>query len=279
MMMNTNDQPVAPLAGRCGVILGVANERSIAWSIARAAHAAGARLAFNYQNQRLAESVQELAATLDGTPDTSGPAAGAGSICLPCDLTHDEEIDRFFSQVGEQMGGRLDFLVHSVAFARKEELAGRYLNTTRGGFALALEVSAYSLVAAARRAEPLMKAAGGGSILTLTYLGSERVIPNYNVMGVAKAALEASVRYLAADLGPESIRVNAISAGPIRTLAAHAITGFGDMLKTFAERAPLRRNTDPEEVAATAVFLLSDAARGITGETLYVDAGYHIMGM
>ncbi len=256
------------LNGKSGVILGVANKYSIAWAIAEAARAAGARLAFNYQNERLAQSVKEL--VNDGCP---------GSICLPCDLGDDDQIDAFFAEVGHQFGGKLDFLVHSVAFANREDLAGRFVDTSRNGFNLALEVSAYTLVAAARRAAPLMEAAGGGAIITMTYFGAEKVIKNYNVMGVAKAALEASVRYLAADLGAQAIRVNAISAGPVKTHAARGISGFSSMLTIAAERAPLKRNVDPREIAQTAIFLASDGGSGITGETLYVDGGYNIIGL
>ncbi len=255
------------LEGKRGVIFGVANNYSIAWHIAKAAGAAGARLAFNYQNERVESGVRVLVSNI---PD---------ALCLPCDLTRDDQLDHFFEHVREAFDGQLDFMVHSIAFAKKEDLSGRFIDTPRGGFNMALEVSVYSLVAAARRAQPLMDAAGGGSIITLSYLGAERVVPNYNVMGVAKAALEASVRYMAADLGQDKIRVNAISAGPIRTLAASGISGFGRMIKLVAEKAPLKRNVDSDEVADTAVFLASDASRGITGETIYVDAGYNIMGL
>ena len=256
------------LEGKNGVILGVANRYSIAWGIARAAAQAGARLAFNYQNERTEQGVKKLLAA--EMPD---------AVCLPCNVTNDEEIARFFEKIGNHFGGQLHFLVHSIAFARKEELAGRFADTSRAGFALAMDVSVFSLVAAARCARPLMEAADGGSVLTLSYFGAEKVVRNYNVMGVAKAALEASVRYLAADLGPDGVRVNAISAGPIKTLAARGITGFSDMLGLAAERAPLRRNVEAGEVGQAAVFLASDAARGITGEILYVDAGYNIMGL
>jgi len=254
------------LNGLCGAVLGVANERSIAWKIALAAREAGARLAFNYQNERLERDVRALTQSIPG------------ALCLPCDVGDEAQIDKFFGAVGEAFGGRLDFLIHSLAFARKEDLAGRFVDTSRDGFLLALEVSTYSLVAVARRALPLMRAAGGGSIVTMTYFGAEKVVRNYNVMGVAKAALEASVRYLAADLGPQGVRVNAISAGPIKTLAARGITGFNDMFAAAAEHAPLRRAIEPEEVAQTAAFLVSPAARAITGEIIHVDAGFHIMG-
>jgi enoyl-[acyl-carrier protein] reductase I len=254
------------LDAKHGVVLGVANERSIAWNIAQEAHAAGARLAFNYQNERVQPSVSTLVQTIPG------------SICLSCDVSQDAQLDRFFAQVAQAFEGKLDFLIHSIAFAHKEDLSGRYLDTSREGFRTALDVSVYSLVACARRALPLMKAAGGGSIVAMSYYGAEKVFPNYNVMGVAKAALESSVRYLAADMGPDAVRVNAISAGPIKTLAARAITGFSEMMNVVAERAPLKRATDPKEVAQTAVFLVSPASCGITGETIYVDSGYHIMG-
>ncbi len=255
------------LSGKSGVILGVANERSIAWSIAQEMHAAGARLAFNYQNERLAGNVRELA-------DAMGQVT-----CLPCDLSDDEQIDRFFGQVGVAFDGKLDFLVHSVAFANKEELMGRYMNTSRAGFQLAMDVSCYSLVAATRRAAPLMKAAGGGAIVTMSFFGAEKVVINYNVMGVAKAALEASVRYLAADMGQDNIRVNAISAGAVKTLAARGISNFSLMLQISQDRSPMKRNVEPREIGKTATFLCSDASSGITGETLYVDTGYHIMGL
>ena len=255
------------LDGKCGVILGVANERSIAWGIAQAAHEAGAGLVFNYQNERLEKDVCKLTEAIPG------------ARCLPCDLGNDSEIDAFFAQAAEAFEGKLDFLIHSVAFARREDLMGRFVDTSREGFRIALEASVYSLSAAVRRALPLFQAAGGGSVVTMTYLGAEKVIPNYNVMGVAKAALESAVRYLAADLGPEGVRVNAISAGPIRTTAARAISGFGEMLGIVEQRAPLRRNTATAEVAQTAIFLVSQAAAGITGEVLHVDSGYHIVGI
>jgi enoyl-[acyl-carrier protein] reductase I len=246
------------------LIVGVANKRSIAWSIAEAVHREGARLAFNYQGERLEEYVRGLAATLPG------------SIVHPCDVTKDEEIDALFAGVKKDFG-RLDFLVHCVAFANRGDLEGEFITTGRDGFRLALEISAYSLTALARRAAPLME--GGGSIVALSYLGADRVVPKYNVMGVAKASLEASIRYLAHDLGRSNIRVNGISAGPISTLAARGIPGFTKMLQFVRDKAPLQRNTDPAEVGDTALFLCSDMARGITGEVLFVDAGYHIMGM
>lgn len=255
------------LSGQNGVILGVANKNSIAWGIAQAMHAAGARLAFNYLNERMEPKVRKLTDEIEG------------ALTLPCDVTKDEEVDAFFNQVGEAFGGRLDFLVHSVAYAEREDLTGRFVDTSRSGFHTALEISAYSLVAVTQRALPLLKAAGGGSVMTMTYYGAEKAVSGYNVMGVAKAALEASVRYLAADLGPDAVRVNAISAGPVNTLSARGIRGFTDMLKAAADRAPLRRNVTLEEIGATAVFLASPASAGITGEILHVDAGYNIMGM
>lgn len=253
------------LSGKTGVVFGVANKRSIAWGIAQALAGAGARLALTYQGERLEENVRELAQTL---PDSLG---------LPCDVSNDAEVEAVFETLGRQFG-RLDFLIHSVAFAPKEELEGEFVNTSREGFRIALDVSAYSLVALAKAARPLL-AKEGGSIVTMTYYGAEKVVQNYNVMGVAKAALEASVRYLAADLGPQGIRVNAISAGPLNTLAARGISGFTDMLKIHAGKAPLRRNVEVKEVADTALFLCSPMGSGITGEVIYVDAGYNIMGM
>jgi len=253
------------LQGKTGLVFGVANRRSIAWAIARALAGAGAQLAFTYQGERLESGVRELAATVNSP------------LVLPCDVTRDEELDRVFDAVGEQLGG-LDILVHCVAFAAREDLDGRYVDTSRANFLMSLDISAYSLTAMAKRAEPLMERQGGGAILTLTYLGGERAMPNYNVMGVAKAALDASVRYLASDLGPKNIRVNAISAGPLRTLAARSITGFATMEEHYEKRAPLRRNVDASEVGQTALFLCSPMAAGITGEVLFVDAGYHIMG-
>ena len=252
------------LEGKKGLIVGVANKRSIAWSIAEALHREGARLAFNYQGERLEENVRALAKD------------APGSLVLPCDVTRDEEIDALFAGVGKEFG-RLDILVHCVAYAQKEDLEAGYLTTSRKGFQTALDISAYSLVALAQRAAPLME--GGGSILALTYLGSERVVPQYNVMGVAKAALEASIRYLAYDLGKKNIRVNGISSGPISTLAARGIPGFTRMLQYVREKSPLARNTEPSEVGDTALFLCSELSRGVTGEVIYVDNGYHIMGM
>ena len=256
------------LNGKHGLVVGVANKRSIAWAIAEAASGAGARLAVTYQGERLEENVRELSASLQEP------------LILPCDVTSDQQIADLFTRVGQEFGG-LDFLVHGAAFAPREELAAGFpfVQTSRAGFSLTLDVSAYSLIALARGAMPLMEARGGGSIVTLTYLGSERVFQNYNVMGVAKAALEASVRYLAADLGPKNIRVNAISAGPIKTLAASGISGFSSILQVYRDRAPLRRTIDTAEVADAAMFFLSPAGRGVTAEVLMVDAGYHATGM
>jgi enoyl-[acyl-carrier protein] reductase I len=256
------------LNGKHGLVVGVANKRSIAWAIAEAASRAGARLAVTYQGERLEENVRELTASLQDP------------LILPCDVTSDQQIADVFTRVGQEFGG-LDFLVHGAAFAPREELAAGFpfVQTSRAGFNLTLDVSAYSLIALARGALPLMESRGGGSIVTLTYLGSERVFQNYNVMGVAKAALEASVRYLAADLGPKNIRVNAISAGPIKTLAASGISGFSSILQVYRDRAPLRRTIDTAEVADAAMFLLGPAGRGVTAEVLMVDGGYHATGM
>ncbi|HXH08078.1 MAG TPA: enoyl-ACP reductase [Vicinamibacterales bacterium] len=254
------------LAGTHGLVVGVANKRSIAWAIARAAAAEGARLALTYQNERLEENVRELAAGLEG------------ALVLPLDVTRDEQVAAVYEAVDREFGA-LDFLVHGAAYAPREALSAPFLETSREDFRVALDVSVYSLVALARGARPLLERRGGGSILTLTYLGSERVFPNYNVMGVAKAALEAAVRYLAADLGPAGIRVNAISAGPVRTLAASGIAGFTGVLDHYRQRAPLRRTVETAEIADAAVFLLGPAGRGVTAEVLMVDAGYHAMGM
>ncbi len=254
------------LTGKLGLIVGVANKRSISWAIAQAAAKAGARLALTYQGERLEENVRELAEELERP------------LILPCDVTSDEQIASMYEETRRGFGG-LDFLVHGVAFAPREELDRRFVDTSREGFRLALDVSAYSLVALARGASELMAPRGGGSMLTLSYLGATRVFPNYNVMGVAKAALEACVRYLASDLGPNGIRVNAISAGPIRTLAASGISGFTNVLQVYRDRAPLRRTIEASEVADAAVFLLSEAGRGVSGEVLFVDAGFHAMGM
>ncbi len=253
------------LTGKIGLVAGVANKRSIAWAIAQAWHDAGATLAFTYQGERLKENVAELAATF-----------GPNTLILPCDVTRDEEISRVFSQIREKFG-KLHLLLHSVAFAPKESLEGVFVNTTREAFRVAHDVSAYSLVALAREAAPLMSE--GGSIVAMSYYGSEKVVPHYNVMGVAKAALEASTRYLAYDLGPKKIRVNCISAGPVNTLAARGISGFTDMLKKYEAQSPLKRNVHPDELGATGTFLASDGAAAITGQVLYVDCGYQIMGM
>ena len=254
------------LSNKTGLIVGVANKRSIAWAIAQAASTAGARVALTYQGERLEENVRELAG------DLTDP------LVLPCDVTEDAQIARVFDEVERSFGG-LDFVVHGAAFAAREDLSNPFVQTSRDGFRLALDVSAYSLIALSRGALPLMEKRGGGSILALTYLGSERVFQNYNVMGVAKAALESTVRYLAADLGPKNIRVNAISAGPIKTLAASGISGFSSILQHYRDRAPLRRTVDTSEVADAAVFLLSDAGRAVTAEVLMVDGGYHATGM
>ena len=254
------------LSGKTGLIVGVANRRSIAWAIAAAASKAGARLAITYQGERLEENVRELSAAL------------TDPVVLPCDVSNDEQIGAVFAQVERDFGG-LDFLVHGAAFAPREELSAPFVQTTRAGFRTSLDISAYSLIALSRGAVPLMERRGGGSVLTLTYLGSERVFQNYNVMGVAKAALEASVRYLAAELGPKNIRVNAISAGPIKTLAASGIAGFSGILQVYRDRAPLRRTVETAEVADAAVFLLGPGGRAITAEILMVDAGYHAIGM
>jgi enoyl-[acyl-carrier protein] reductase I len=250
--------------GKKVLVLGVANERSIAWGIAQALHREGATLGFNFLNEALEKRVRPLAAEV------------GCDLVLPCDVQSDEQLDSFFNEVRERWG-TVDAVVHSLAYAEKDDLSNRFVNTTRKGFQTALDISAYSLVAVANRALPLMQEKGG-SMLTLTYLGAERVVTNYNVMGVAKAALEASVRYLAADLGPSNIRVNAISAGPIKTLAASGIPQFRDMLAAFAEKAPLKRNVTQEDVGNTGLYLLGPLSSGVTGEVVYVDAGYNIMG-
>jgi enoyl-[acyl-carrier protein] reductase I len=253
--------------GKRGLVLGVANRRSIAWAIARRLADEGAQLAFTFQGERIEKNVRELAETV------SSP------LITECDVRADEDVARVFSEVGEAFDGQLDVLVHSVAFAAAEDLEGRFTDTPRDRFWLALDVSAYSLVACTRAAEPLMEAAGGGSVVTMTYLGGERAVPHYNVMGVAKAALDASVRYLAWDLGQKNVRVNAISAGPVRTLSARSIAGFPTMEAIVEERAPLHRHIDSDDVGAAAAYLLSEEARNVTGTTLYVDSGYHSMGM
>jgi len=253
------------LDGKTAVVFGVANKRSIAWAIAQAWHEAGARLAFTYQGERLKDKVADLVQTF-----------GEDTLLIPCDVTRDEDIDNVFQQVGERFG-KLDLLLHSVAFAPKEALEGDFINTSREAFATAHDISAYSLVALARGAAPLMT--DGGSIVAMTYYGAAKVIPHYNVMGVAKASLEASARYLAYSLGPKKIRVNCISAGPMNTLAARGIAGFSSMLKHYEEHAPLKRNVEPAELGQTGVFLASDGAAAITGQVIYVDCGYEIMGM
>jgi len=252
--------------GKRGLVLGVANKRSIAWAIARRLSDEGAQLAFTYQGERIEKGVRELAETV------SSP------LVTECDVRSDDDIERVVREAGESLGG-LDLLVHSVAFAAAEDLEGRFTDTPRDRFWMALDVSAYSLVATARAAEPLMEAAGGGSILTMTYLGGQRAVPHYNVMGVAKSTLDSSVQYLAWDLGQKNIRVNAVSAGPVRTLAARSIAGFPTMEAIVEERAPLHRHVDADDVGAAAAYLLSDEADNVTGTTLYVDSGYHAMGM
>src|SRR3954462_6591480 len=253
------------LSGKLGIVFGVANKRSIAWAIAQSWHKAGAKLAFTYQGERLKENVEELAGTF-----------GKDTLLMPCDVTKDDEFSRVFGDVGQEFG-KLDLMLHSVAFAPKDALEGDFVNTSREAFRIAHDVSAYSLVALSRAAAPLMR--DGGSIIAMTYYGSEKVVPHYNVMGVAKAALEASTRYLAYDLGPKKIRVNCISAGPVNTLAARGIAGFNEMLKHYEAHAPLKRNVTPEELGASGTFLASDGAAAITGQVIYVDSGYQIMGM
>ena len=254
------------LSGKKGIVFGVANKRSLAWAIAQQLAEAGARLAFTYQGERLRENVSELAAPLPG------------SLVLECDVSSDEQIDSVFGDVEKEFGG-LDYLVHSIAFARKEDLEGAFLDTPPAGFTVALTISAYSLIALARRAVPLMERGAGGGILTMTFLASQRVFFNYNVMGSAKAALEQIVRQLAWELGAKNIRVNAISAGPVSTLSARGIARFTEMLEHHRSRAPLRRNITQEEIGRAGLFLLSDLASGVTGEILHVDAGYSIMGL
>jgi enoyl-[acyl-carrier protein] reductase I len=255
-----------PLAGKTGVIFGVANKRSIAWAIAQAWHRAGAKLIFNYQGERLKENVEELAG-----------AFGADTPIFPCDVGSDEEIERFFGEVKTKTD-RIDLLLHSVAYAPREALSGEFVATSRQAFSIAHDISAYSLVGLSRAALPFMEK-NGGSIIAMTYLGAARVVPHYNVMGVAKASLEASVRYLANDLGSRKIRVNAISAGPMNTLAARGVTGLTDMLKHYEARAPLHRNVELEELGATGLFLATDGAAAITGQTMYVDSGFSVMAM
>jgi enoyl-[acyl-carrier protein] reductase I len=254
------------LEGKTGIIFGVANKRSIAWAIAQAFAREGMRLAFTYQGERLKESVEELTTTIPGSP------------LFPCDVTVDADIDAVFNSVGEQFG-KLDVVVHSVAFAPREDMENDFIKTTRNGFKTAHDISAYSLLGLTRAAVPLMEKAGGGSILAMTYYGAVKAVLGYNVMGVAKSSLESTVRYLAADLGPKNVRVNAISAGPVNTLAARGVRGFTDMLKYSAEKAPLRRNVKLEEIGNAALFLASDMSSAITGEVLYVDCGYNIVGL
>jgi len=250
--------------GKRVLVFGVANERSIAWGISEAMHKHGARMAFTFAGEALEKRVRPLAESV------------GAELVSQCDVTNDQQIESVFAEVGSKWGG-IDVLIHAVAFANREDLEGTYLNTSRDGFKLALDVSAYSLVALSRQAAPLMQS--GGSVLTLSYYGSEKVVAGYNVMGVAKAALEASVRYLAADLGPQNIRVNAISAGPIKTLAAAGIKGFKSILHVVEEKAPLRRNVTQDDVAKSALFLCSDLGSGVTGEVLHVDSGYNILGL
>jgi enoyl-[acyl-carrier protein] reductase I len=253
--------------GKRALVLGVANRRSIAWAIAQRLRAEGAELAFTYQGERIEKGVRELAESV------------GGRVVGECDVRADDDLDRVFAATAEAFDGGLDCLVHSLAFAAAEDLEGRFTDTPRDRFWMAVDISAYSLVAAAKRAEPLMQARGGGAIVTMTYLGGVRAVPHYNVMGVAKATLDASVRYLAWDLGQSDIRVNAISAGPVRTLAARSIAGFTTMEEMFEQRAPLHRHMDAEDCGAAAAYLLSEDGRNVTGTTLYVDAGYHAMGM
>jgi enoyl-[acyl-carrier protein] reductase I len=253
--------------GKTALVLGVANRRSIAWAIGKRLADEGARVAFTFQGERIEKNVRNLAESV------SSP------LVTPCDVRSDADIERVFSEVGDAFEGGLDILVHSVAFAAAEDLEGRFTDTPRDRFWLALDVSAYSLVGCARAAEPLLATGDGGSILTMTYLGGERAVPHYNVMGVAKATLDASVRYLAWDLGQKNVRVNAISAGPVRTLAARSIAGFPTMEAIVEERAPLHRHIEADDVGAAAAYLLSEDARNVTGTTLYVDSGYHAMGM
>ncbi len=254
-----------PLEGKTGVVFGVANKKSIAWGIAQAWHEAGARLAFTYQGERLKGKVEALVSGF-----------GTDTLITECDVTSDDDIDRVFSEIGESFDGKLDMLLHSVAYAPREALEGRFVDTTREAFATAHDISAYSLVALAKRAAPLMT--NGGSIIGMSYYGAEKVVPHYNVMGVAKAALEASTRYLAADLGEQKIRVNCISAGPVNTLAARGIAGFTDLMKHHETYAPLKRNVTTDELGQTGVFLASDGGAAITGQVIYVDCGYQIMG-
>jgi enoyl-[acyl-carrier protein] reductase I len=254
------------LEGKLGLVLGIANKRSLAWGIAQAVAREGARLAVTYQGERLEENVRDLAQGLKSP------------VILPCDVSKDADLDALADSVKQEFGG-LDFVVHAVAYALREELDGEFLNTSREGYRIAQDISAYSLTALTRRVAPLMEARGGGSVVTLSYLGGERVVPHYNVMGVAKAALEMSVRYLASDLGPKGIRVNGLSAGPVKTLAASGVHGISKMLEYHRTHAPLRKNTEQDEVGDAAVFLVSSLSRGVTGEVIHVDNGFHVMGM
>lgn len=253
------------LKGKKALVVGVANKRSIAWGIAQSFAREGAELCLTYQGERLAENVKELASGLPG------------ARTLPCDVTDETQVGALAKEL--QAWGGLDVLVHAVAFARTEDLTGDFRNVPLEGWRTALDVSAYSLISLARAMNPLFEARGGGSVLSLSFLGAVRAVPNYNIMGVAKAALEATTRYLAADLGPRNVRVNAISAGPVRTLSAAGIAGFAKMLEEVEKRAPLRRNIDQGQVGDTAAFLASDLARGVTGQVIYVDSGYHIVGI
>jgi enoyl-[acyl-carrier protein] reductase I len=254
------------LSGKTGIVFGVANQRSLAYAIAKDLARFGVRLAFTYQSERFREGVERLVHPMEG------------ALTYECDVTSDEDLERTFASVAKEFG-KLDFVVHSVAFARREELEGEFVNTTREGFRTALEISAYSMIPMARLAAPLMDAAGGGSIVCLSYIAAVRAIPNYNVMGTAKAALEQITRQLAMELGPRNIRVNAISAGPVNTVSARGISGFGDILKFYEEHTPMKRNITRDEVGKAGLFMLSDMASGITGTTLYVDAGYHAVGL
>lgn len=254
-----------PLEGKVGIVFGVANKRSIAWSIAKAWADAGAKLIFNYQGDRLKDKVEELISQF-----------GEDTPLYPCDVSDDASIESFFENVRKHTG-KVDMMLHAVAFAPKEALEGRFVDTSREAYSISMDISAYSLVAITRAVEPLM--ADGGSIIAMSYFGAEKVIPNYNMMGVAKAALEANTRYLAWDLGPKNIRVNCISAGPVQTLAARGVSGFGTMFKVYEDRAPLKRTCTGDELGATGVFLASDGAGAITGQVIYVDGGFQIMGM
>ncbi|MEQ8821424.1 MAG: enoyl-ACP reductase [Sumerlaeia bacterium] len=256
------------LKGKTALVTGVANDKSIAWAITEALLREGAKVVLTYQNERLERRVKSLAESID--PPLP---------CVQMDATVAEDLERAFGEISGLVDGKLDMLVHSIAYAKKEDLAGGVVDTSAEGFKMAQEISAFTLLSLTRAALPLLEAAGGGSVITMTYIGGERVVPNYNVMGICKASLESSARYLAYDLGPKNIRVNCVSAGPVKTLAARGISGFADMYDKIGERTALRRNASLEEVANAALFLLSPLAGGITGETLYVDGGYHMMGM